>query len=211
MGVTARNGWGVVQSDQVIASTSSAGQDIVMSNIGCAIQVVAGPQGCRLTHLEYDIYTRAFTAPENAPVDNWRILVLLGALPPDVTGYQGNRAYGKPAEEVPALLAGSLPQTVLWDRWIFNDSTQATVPGSSTNTRIREVYDFAGGSPEVPGGQTMSILVVPQLVPVTADAARAHFIINLNAFGTGGQTANRGAQGGGNGEASLPRWDTRLP
>lgn len=205
MPVSSRNGWGV-QTQFFPVTTSIAGPiNAVIPNVGVAATIVAGPQGSRLTKIAYrvDLAPDVAVGTVNVPT-KWRLLVLAGQLPPDITLYQ-TQAYPTGAHpEIPMVTASGSAVPTLHDAWLD------FAAGDEGLNRIANIV-WSDSGPTVGGGEFMTILVTPiidaNLGQTLLGAAKAS--VYLGCYGLGVSVAESSQLTGGP-SRSLPRYDVGL-
>lgn len=206
MPVSLKNGWGLMSAFLPV-SANVGGVNKVTGNVGTAIQVIAGGGPIRLTKFAYrvDLAPDVVVGTVDSPT-RWRVVVLAGQLPQDISSFQ-SQAFGAGSHpEIPQNISSGAPLPVLYDIWL---DFAANDPGLNGLAEI----DFADGGPAVAAGDTLTILLTPILDQNIGQAllGTSNAMMTLLAYGTGvSQNATGGAGTGDTGSRSLPRFDSRL-
>lgn len=206
MPVNQRTGWGVV-AGLLNTSRVDAGVESVERNVGVAIAVKAPPtNGVRLCRLEWrvDLAPNVAAGTVIAP-DKYRLVVLQGELPQDITAYQNSAGYTN-EPSIPTAIAGNSSLPVLHDQYL---DANVSFPGLD----ILASESFADMGPVVPGNETLTILLTPIITALSQTAvgiaASFHY---LAAWGRGEFDPSGGISSSpGSKNASLPRFDVGLP
>jgi hypothetical protein len=199
------NGWGF-QSNQFQAVAVVAGVNAVIANIGVARSIVAGGP-IRLVKLGYriDLAPDVPAGSAASPI-YWRVLVVSGTLPSDLTAFQLQAFPAGAHPEIPTNIAGTAPLPVLFDLWLDLSNGD---PGLNELAEI----EFADSGPSVAAGETLNVLVIPILdstIAALGPIGASNVIVTVEAFGTGVTVNPQGSAGGydgQNGARSLPRYD----
>jgi len=195
---------------QFLPVTSSVAGPInkVLTNVGVCLSVVAGTAPIRLAKLSY----RVDLAPDqpvgtvNAPV-RWRVMVMTGTLPPDVSQYQAQAFPLGAHPEIPSVTAALSANPILFDLWL---------DFSAGDAGLNEVasQDFADAGPRVVNGGTLNLIVVPiidaNLGQTLLGVCNAQVMIS----GFGLVDTNPSPSGdayGTKSQSSLPRYDIGAP
>jgi hypothetical protein len=208
MPLSIANGWGF-SSSQFAATTPVAGVNQVNRNVGAGRSIVAGGS-LRLTKLQYriDLAPDVAVGAAVSPV-YWRVFVLSGILPADLSIFQAQAFAAGSHPEIPLVQAGiGTPLPILHDIWL---DLSAGDPGLN---RLAEV-EFTDAGPTIGVGETLSVLVVPildaNLPAVAGPVIAANAIVSVSAFGTGVTVNPQGGSGGASdGARSIPRFDVAL-
>ncbi len=206
MPVSLKNGWGLMSAFLPVSSVV-AGANKVTSNVGTAIQVIAGAGPVRLTKIAYrvDLAPDVVVGTVDSPT-RWRVVVLAGQLPQDISSFQ-SQAFGAGSHpEIPQNISSGAPLPVLYDIWL---DFAANDPGLNELAEI----DFADAGPTVASGDTLTILIAPILDANINQAllGTSNAMMTLVAYGTGvSQNPTGGAGTGEAGSRSLPRFDSRI-
>jgi len=205
MPVSSRNGWGVQTQFFPVTSSVAGPINAVLRNVGVAANIVAGPQGSRLTKISYrvDLAPDVAVGTVNVP-SKWRLLVLAGDLPNDVGLYQ-EQAYPTGAHpEIPRVTASGTAVPTLHDEWLD------FAAGDAGLNRIANV-SWADSGPTVGGTEKMSILLIPiidaNLSQTLLGVANAQ--VYLGCYGLG-VSVGESYQLTGGPSRSLPRYDVSL-
>jgi hypothetical protein len=177
--------------------------------VGIAIQVSPAAWAQRVTKLGWrvdlapDVPVGTFVSPIR-----WRVLVIQGQVPPDITSLQ-QQAYGPAGArlDIPAQLANGAPFPILHDEWL---DFGLGAPGLN-QLFLRE---FTDGGPAADPNAYMSAILCPLIdkaYPLTAPNA-APFPSAQMTLELWGTSATAAAFGGSPstaqaGQASLPRYD----
>lgn len=208
MAVSARNGWGMQTAFNPVTSSVAGPINTVLGNVGVAVSIVASGAPMRLSK----IFWRVDLAPDvpagtvNVPV-RWRLLVMAGQLPQDVTAFQRQAYAGGAHPEIPDQTSGETPNPLLWDEWL---DFAAGDPGLN---QIAE-RDFADAGPGVAQGEFMSVLLTPiidaNIPQILLGVANASMVLGAYGLGVASGAAASGGIGGSGGSRSMPRFDVAL-
>lgn len=201
MALSNKNGWGM-QAALLPVTKVVGGVNTVVSNVGVALSIVAGNAAIRLTKLSWrvDLAPDVPAGTVNVPT-RWRVLVIGGPLPPDVSLYQ-LQAYPTGAHpEIPATTAAQSANPILWDEWL---DFSAGDPGLNSLASV----DWADAGPRVSSTETLNCLLIPildaNILQALIGAANAQMVI----VASGTADSNAGGVSGANREqSSLPRYD----
>lgn len=201
MPVSSKNGWGVQNFFGPVTKVSG-GVNVVLSNVGAAIQVISGTGPLRLTKLAYriDLAPDVPVGAASSPV-LWRVCVVEGQLPADISAFQKQAFPTGSHPEVPQNLAYATPQPTLFDLWL---DFSAGDPGLNALA----TWDFADAGPTVTGTDFLTVLACPILDAnlSAAPLGAANALISLMAWGTGAGVSPYGAASSDS-NRSLPRYD----
>lgn len=207
-GISSKNGWGVQSALQAVTQVV-AGVQSVIPNVGVGLQIVASSGPIRLSKLLW----RVDLAPDIAagtgisPV-RWRIVVLGGAIPVDVSAFQKQAFVNGARPEIPSYISNGTPVPVLYDAWL---DFSTPVPSPGLNGLASE--EFADSGPAVAGGSgnVLSALLVPILdgnLP-QAPLLAVNALMTIAAYGLGASAGVLGA-GRASDYPSIPRYDVNL-
>ncbi len=182
-------------------SSVVAGANAVIGNVGVAISVVAGNAPIRLTKLSWrvDLAPDVAAGTVSAPT-RWRVFVVVGQLPQDLTSLQ-TQAYPTGSHpEIPANTAAGSPLPMYWDVWL-----DFTAGDAGLNELVSEFWSDSG--PTASQGETLNCVIVPvidaQMDQSVIGSSNAQIVLAASGL------AMSPGQAGGNasGSKSLPRWD----
>lgn len=201
MPVSARNGWGFI-TQQFPVTKVAGGINVVVSNVGVAISVVAAGT-VRLAQILYrvDLAPDVPVGTASVPV-LWRLFVVIGTLPPDLSAFQAQAFPAGSHPEVPLLTAAGSPLQILHDEWLdFSNGD----PGLNQIAQVQ----LPDGGPTVNKNDQLNVILMP-IIDANLPAAplgAANAVVSLAAWGTGAGSL-LGGIGAPDSAASLPRYAT---
>jgi hypothetical protein len=206
MALSIKTGWGMQAAMLAVTKSLAGPVNSVLPNVGVALSITAGNAPMRLTKLSYrvDLAPDVVAGTVNVPT-RWRVLVIAGTLPQDMSVYQA-QAYPTGAHpEIPFVTAAQSPNPILWDLWL---DFSAGDPG--LNKIATEEWADAG--PRVIGGDVLNCIVIPiidaNIPQVLLGAANAQIVVAASGMADIGPNGNSSTTGGSShDQASLPRYD----